>query len=123
MKLKRTGTLKTNKNSVFRFWIDLLERNRIFVNSTGFVKNNRRPIPVEICKGFTLIDEYCPFIYINTNNLGGGRIFTLIHELVHVFVGNSIGIGYEPIHPSSQPLEKFCDAVAAELLVPKHLFH
>lgn len=122
LKIDKEWFKKTNKSQVFRFWIDLIESNRVFINSTGFVKHNKRPIPVDICKGFTLIDEYCPFIYINTNNLGGGRIFTLIHELVHIFVGNTIGIGYEPIHPSSVPLEKFCDAVAAELLVPNSQF-
>ncbi len=113
---------ETNKSGVFRYWIDKIESNRVFIISTGFVKNNKRPIDVEVCKGFTLVDDMCPFIYINTNNLGGGRIFTLIHELVHVFVGNSIGVSYEPIHPSSQPLENFCDQIASELLVPKRDF-
>ena len=113
---------ETNKNAVFRYWIDTLENNRIFVISTGFVNNNKRIVDVDICKGFTLIDKFCPFIYINTNNLGGGRIFTLLHELVHIFVGNSIGLSYEPIHPSSTPLEKFCDEVASEILLPTEHF-
>ncbi len=112
----------TNKSGVFRYLIDIIESNRIFVISSGFHKHNKRPIDVDICKGFTLINNLCPFIYINTNNLGGGRIFTLIHELVHVFVGNSIGISYEPIKPSSYPLEKFCDEVASEILVSTSLF-
>lgn len=120
--LNKTWYDETTKSKSFRYWIDKIEQNRIFVVSTGFVGNNRRPVDVEVCKGFTLIDDLCPFIYINTNNLGGGRIFTLIHEIVHVFVGNSIGIGYHPIHPSSEPLEKFCDEVAAELLVPSDFF-
>lgn len=106
-------------SQVFRYWIDEFEKNRIFVISTGFVKNNRRLVDVNMCKGFTLIDKMCPFIYINTNNKGGGKIFTLMHELVHVFIGNSLGLSYEPIHPSSEPLEKFCDSVASELLVPE----
>ena len=122
LNLSRTWYKEIRKSIVFRFWIDKLEANRIFVISTGFVGNNRRSVEVEVCKGFTLVDNFCPFIYINTNNLGGGRIFTLIHELIHIFVGNSIGIGYEPIHPSSQPLEKFCDSVAAEILVPSSFF-
>ncbi len=113
---------ETKKSNVFRYWIDKIEKNRIFVISTGYVTNNRRNVDVEVCKGFTLVDGFCPFIYINTNNLGGGRIFTLIHELVHVLVGSSIGIGYEPIHPSSQPLERFCDSVASEILVPTTFF-
>ena len=107
---------------LFRYWIDKLEENRIFVVSTGFVKNNRRTVDVDLCKGFTLVDEMCPFIYINTNNLGGGRIFTLLHELIHIFVGHSVGLSYEPIHPSSTPLEKFCDEVASEILLPTDYF-
>ncbi len=113
---------ETNNHQVFRYWIDKLEGNRIFVISTGYVNNNRRLVDVNICKGFTLIDSVCPFIYINTNNKGGGKIFTLIHELVHIFIGNSLGLSYEPIHPSSEPLEKFCDSVASELLVPQIQF-
>lgn len=112
----------TNKSGVFRYWIDKIESHRIFIISSGFHKHNKRPIDVDVCKGFTLINNLCPFIYINTNNLGGGRIFTLIHELIHVFVGSSIGISYEPIKPSSYPLEKFCDEVASQILVPNHLF-
>lgn len=113
---------ETNKSKTFRYWIDKIEKNRIFVISSGYVDNNKRTIAVDTCKGFTLVDEYCPFIYINTNNLGGGKIFTLIHELVHILVGSSIGIGYHAIHPTSQPLEKFCDLVAAEVLVPSAYF-
>jgi len=120
--LSKTWYEETSKSGVFRYWIDKIEKNRILIISTGFVGNNKRGVDVETCKGFTLVDDICPFIYINTNNLGGGRIFTLLHELIHVFVGNSIGIGYNPIHPSSEPLEKFCDEVASEILVPSAFF-
>ena len=122
LKFNITWYEETKKDKSFRYWIDAIEKNRIFIISTGFVSNNKRTVDVDVCKGFTLVDNFCPFLYINTNNLGGGRIFTLIHELVHVFVGSSIGIGYEPIHPSSQPLEKFCDSVASEILVPESFF-
>jgi Zn-dependent peptidase ImmA (M78 family) len=114
---------ETNTSQVFRYWIDTLEKNKVFVISTGYVGNNRRLVDVNVCKGFTLIDKMCPFIYINTNNKGGGKIFTLLHELVHIFIGNSIGLSYEPIHPSSEPLESFCDNVASELLVPQNRFN
>ncbi|WP_452225549.1 ImmA/IrrE family metallo-endopeptidase [Lacinutrix chionoecetis] len=122
LNLDKTWYEETKTDKSFRYWIDKLEKNRIFVISTGYVGHNRRTVEVDVCKGFTLVDDMCPFIYINTNNLGGGRIFTLLHELIHVFVGNSIGVAYNPIHPSSQPLEKFCDAVASEILVPNSFF-
>ena len=122
LKLNKTWYQETNKAKAFRYWIDKIEKNRIFIISTGFFKHQSRKIDVEICKGFTLVDDYCPFIYINTNNLGGGKIFTLIHELVHVFVGTSLGVGYEPIKPTSIPLERFCDGVASEILVPQEYF-
>jgi len=122
LKLNKTWYSETTKNRSFRYWIDKIEQNRIFVVSTGYVLNNKRTVDVNICKGFTLIDNFCPFIYINTNNQGGGKIFTLIHELVHVFVGESKGIGYNPIHPTSNPLERFCDEVTSEILVPTDFF-
>lgn len=122
LKFNKTWYEETKKEKSFRYWIDKIEKNRIFVISTGYVGHNKRTVDVDVCKGITLVDDFCPFIYINTNNLGGGRIFTLIHELIHVFVGHSIGISYNPIHPSSEPLEKFCDAVASEILVPNLFF-
>src|SRR5690606_31799731 len=67
LKLNKTWYEETTKDKSFRYWIDKIERNRIFVISTGYVGNNKRNVDVEICKGFTLVDDICSFIYINTN--------------------------------------------------------
>lgn len=83
--------------------------------------NNSRPIPVKDCRGFTLTDDYAPFIFINSKDAKVAQMFTLIHEFVHVLIGYSAGVGEMNMEHSSD-LEQFCDRVAAEFLVPELLF-
>lgn len=83
--------------------------------------NNSRPIPVKDCRGFTLVDDYAPFIFINSKDAKVAQMFTLIHEFAHVLIGYSAGIGEMNMEHSSD-LEQFCDKVAANFLVPDLLF-
>ena len=83
--------------------------------------NNSRPIPVKACRGFTLIDDYAPFIFVNSKDAKGAQMFTLIHEFTHILTGYSAGVGEIDIEHSSDT-EKFCDKVADNFLVPELLF-
>lgn len=82
--------------------------------------NNTRPLPVKDCRGFTLVDEYAPFIFINSKDAKVAQMFTLIHEFAHVLTGYSAGVGDIDLELSSET-EKFCDKVAANFLVPELL--
>lgn len=83
--------------------------------------NNSRPIPVRDCRGFTLTDDYAPFIFINSKDAKVAQMFTLIHEFAHVLMGYSAGVGEVNMEKASS-LEQFCDKVAASFLVPDLLF-
>lgn len=83
--------------------------------------NNSRPIPVRDCRGFTLVDDYAPFIFINSKDAKAAQMFTLIHEFAHVLMGYSAGVGEVNMEKASS-LEQFCDKVAAGFLVPDLLF-
>ena len=67
----------------------------------------------------TLVDAYAPLIFINTTGTANGRLFSLLHETVHVWLGeNSLFNNPEWSDERVSLLEQKCNAVAAELLVP-----
>lgn len=90
-----------------------------FNSVVGF--NNSRPIPVKDCRGFALVNEYAPFVFVNSKDAKSAQIFTLIHEFAHVLTGYSAGIGGDKDITHTSTLEKLCDQVAASLLVSAEL--
>jgi Zn-dependent peptidase ImmA (M78 family) len=88
----------------------------------GVVGNNtHRKLDVEEFRGFALTDRYGPLIFVNGADAKSAQMFTLAHELAHVWLGpEGEGIsGFEGIFPGDSRIEKFCDRAAAEFLVPR----
>lgn len=96
-------------------WVDAVEKLGVFVTQAG-------DIDPTVARGFCLADELAPFIYINTKDAQRARIFTLIHELAHLFWGLS-GVSNmldaRRATTPNQQLEVFCNAVAAEVIAPR----
>lgn len=87
----------------------------------GVVGNNtHRKLDVEEFRGFALTDRYAPLIFVNGVDARSAQMFTLAHELAHVWLGpEGEGIsGFEGLFPGDSRIEKFCDQAAAEFLVP-----
>jgi Zn-dependent peptidase ImmA (M78 family) len=87
----------------------------------GVVGNDtHRKLNVEEFLGFALTDSYAPLIFVNGADWKSRQMFTLAHELAHVWLGSEgEGIsGFEGIFPGAARVEKFCDQAAAEFLVP-----
>ncbi len=80
---------------------------------------NQRPLMVNEFKGFALVDDYAPIIFINSKDYVASMIFTLMHELVHLWLGESGVSLLEKTLPHELKVERFCNSVAAEILVPK----
>jgi Zn-dependent peptidase ImmA (M78 family) len=105
------------------YLIEQIENIGVVVNLNGVVgNNNKRSIPVEECRGFVLVDRMAPFLFINNNDSKSAQMFTLAHELAHVWLGKSAGFDLKQMSPADEPIEQLCDQVAAEFLVPAGYF-
>ena len=110
---------RTKEDADWRTLRDKIENQRIFLARTSMVRHHhtRRLDPDEF-RGFVLVDDYAPFIFINSADYPGAQIFTLAHELAHVWVGESASFDLRNLGPANNHLERACNKIAAELLVP-----
>lgn len=98
-----------------------IERIGIVVFSNGVVGlNNHRALDPEEFRGFVLCDSYAPVIFVNDADTKSARIFTLAHELVHVWVGRDGIFNLNMFMPAADEMEQFCNKVAAEFLIPDY---
>ena len=109
--------------AALRFLRSRFDAAGVLVVFNGVVGNStsRRLDPDEF-QGFALVDEYAPLIFVNNADFIAAKMFTLVHELAHVFVGESGVSRFESMQPSQNDTERFCDQAAAEFLVPESSF-
>jgi len=103
-----------------------VEGLRILVLRSGIVKNDtHRRLSVEEFRGFVITDALAPLIFLNGRDAKAAQIFTLAHELAHLWIGQSgisnPDLGRLDISPNVQ-IERFCNQIAAEVLVPRESF-
>lgn len=123
--------LNENWASNFKTWeealnhlVEVIEEKGIITIFNGVVENNTsRPIDVEECRGFVLVDKIAPFMFINNADGKSAQMFTILHELAHIWTGHSAGFDFRKLQPANDPIEKLCDKVAAEFLVPQKAFN
>lgn len=94
----------------------------IIVFNSVVDNNTHRPIAVEDCRGFVLTDEYAPFLFVNSADSKSAQMFTIAHELAHIWIGESAGFDFRQLQPADNDIERFCDRIAAEFLVPSQTF-
>lgn len=110
----------TTWEAALRLFIRNADDIGVMVMVSGVVQNNtHRPLDPEEFRGFALVDPHAPLVFINGADSKAGQMFTLAHELAHLWLGASA-----LSNSSAAPLgghrreEVWCNAVAAELLVP-----
>jgi Zn-dependent peptidase ImmA (M78 family) len=126
-------TLRVEENWASRYdtWTDALqglthkvEELGIVMVFNGIVENNtHRPINIDDCRGFVLVDEIAPFMFINNSDYKSAQLFTIVHELAHIWTGHSAGFDFRKLQPANDPIEQLCDKIAAEFLVPIKSFN
>ncbi len=128
--IRTTLNLDEDWASMHGTWADALaalsaviEDRGIVTVFNGVVENNTsRPIEVSECRGFVLVDEFAPFMFINNADSKAAQMFTIVHELAHIWTGHSAGFDFRRLLPAPDPIELLCDKVAAEFLVPQKSF-
>lgn len=99
--------------------VETVEEAGILVMRSSIVGNDtHRHLQVSEFRGFALADKYAPLIFINSADAKAAQLFTLAHELVHIWLGISGITNLNQTRPPDISVERFCNSVAVELLVP-----
>ena len=113
------GDYSADQDKYLRLLIKKIEQAGILVMKQATIRNHR-PLSVSEFRGFAISDPVAPLIFINFADVSCARLFTLIHELAHIWLGQS---GISDAHPDTdKAIEIKCNAIAAQFLVPEDQF-
>lgn len=119
--LSRREQLDGN-DALFRLIRNSAEDTGVFVLAQGDLGSHHTDIAPTEFRGFALADPIVPFILLNDNDARAAQTFTLVHELAHLWIGDTGISNFDPFNGedgSSRVDERFCNAVSAEFLMPK----
>jgi Zn-dependent peptidase ImmA (M78 family) len=110
-----------------RTWKDALHTMHQAIEDAGILvvvnsiigNNTHRKLDPNEFRGFVLVDGYAPLVFVNGADGKAAQMFTLAHELAHVFYGSSAAFDLREMQPADDPMEKMCNRVAAEFLIPQ----
>jgi Zn-dependent peptidase ImmA (M78 family)/DNA-binding transcriptional regulator YiaG len=95
-----------------------IEKLDILVMKNGIVgSNTHKPLDTNEFRGFAIYDKFAPLIFINSKDTVSAQTFTLIHEFVHLIIGES-GVSLLDLNHTDNEIELFCNELTAEILVP-----
>ena len=107
-------------------WRDAVNKLRLAIEKIGVMavingivgNSTHRKLNVEEFRGFALTDRYAPLIFVNGKDAKAAQMFTLAHELAHIWLGEGGLSSLERMIPSGTEIEEWCNQAAAEFLLP-----
>ena len=113
----------SNWSEALRYLRNRLEELGILVVFNGVVGNNTsRKLDRDEFQGFALVDEYAPLVFVNNTDFKAAQMFTLVHELAHIFFGQTGLTYHRDLQAIDNDIERICDVTTAEFLVPEEEF-
>lgn len=125
--IRRILAMNPGWASLIPTWTEALNELRVKVEDAGILavwngsvgNNTHRKLDTDEFLGFVLSDPYAPLIFINNADFKARQMFTLAHELAHVWLGSVGVLNFQNLNPVDSDVEQFCNKVAAEFLMPK----
>ena len=124
--MRRALTLDEGWAAGVRTWEDAVGELRRAIEHLGVMavingvvgNNTHRRLRVAEFRGFALTDPYAPLIFVNGADAKSAQMFTLAHELAHIWLGTAGVSGFDTLLPGGTEVEDWCNRAAAELLAP-----
>jgi len=112
-----------DSNSLFTAIRNHAEEQGIFIVKKGDLGSHHSKVSPDEFRGLAISDETAPLVCINPNDANAAQLFTLVHELAHLWTGRTGISNYDSVKKNTidgaNDSEHFCNAVAAEFLVPQ----
>lgn len=108
-----------DEDHALKKWRKAIEDKGVFVFKDSFEQKD--------ISGFCLVDSQFPIIYLNNSTTKTRQIFSLLHELAHLLLSVN-GLSkfdqryVERLPDQEKQIERFCNAIAAEILIPSSDF-
>jgi len=126
--MRRITGLSNGWAATVATWQEAVGRLRASIETLGVMavingvvgNDTHRKLDVDEFRGFALSDALAPLVFVNGADAKSAQMFTLAHELAHVWLGQQgEGLsGFDGLLPDGGAVETFCDRAAAEFLVP-----
>jgi len=101
-------------DEAFAYLRKTIEASGVYILLLGNLGSHHTNIPVEVFRGFALADNIAPLIVINDQDARTAWSFTALHELAHLWLGQTGISGTD----SENKIERYCNDIAGEFLLP-----